>query len=126
MAPWRRLCLVLLLAGLAGCETFTADLFPDELQKLADREKAQIQFAGAKAPMPKYSEKIGKVDGRICQATLLTPIDEFQALSAMWASAKGKNATAVIDAECGSSSFLLATGGAYCWPGYYCRGVAVK
>jgi hypothetical protein len=47
-------------------------------------------------------------------------------LSAMWVSAKSKNATAVVDATCGTTSFFLPTGGAYCYPGYYCKGEAVK
>ena len=126
MALRRVVWMAAALVALVGCETFSTDLSPDELHQLAEREKIQVHFIGEKAPAPKYADKVGKVDGRICQAALLTPINEFQALAAMWASATTKKATAIVNAECGSSSFLLATGGSYCWPGYYCRGDAVK
>jgi hypothetical protein len=122
----RALSLLAALACLVGCSVFTSDLSADELRQLAEREKAAIYFVGQTEPPPKFATKLGSVEGKICQTTLITSMTEFQALSAMWASAQGKKATAVVDASCGTASFLLPTGGAYCYPGYYCKGEAVK
>ena len=127
MSIRRALSLLLALACLVGCGGFfTSDLSLDELHQLAEREKAKIYFVGEVPPPPKFSDKLGLVEGKVCQATLVSSMNEFQALSAMWMSAKSKNATAVVDATCGTTSFLLPTGGAYCYPGYYCKGEAVK
>ena len=114
------------LACLVGCSFLASDLSPEELHQLMERDKVQIHFRGQTAPAPKYSEKIGPVDGRICKSTLFASITEFQALQALWSSATAKGATAVVNTTCGSSSFLLLTGTTYCWPGYYCEGEAVK
>lgn len=126
MSIRRALSLLSALAGLVGCAVFTSDLSVDELRQLAVREKVAIYFVGQTEPPPKFSTKLGLVEGKTCQGTLVTSMTEFQAVSALWASAQGKQATAVVDTVCGSSSFLLPTQGAYCYPGYYCKGEAVK
>ena len=122
----RALSLLLGLGTLLGCSLFTLDLKRDELHQLAEREKYTIYFSGDSTPAPKFANKLGKVDGRICQGNLIESMTEFQALAAMWSSAKAKGATAVVEASCGTSSFWLPTGGSYCFPGYYCTGEAVK
>ncbi len=126
MSIRRALSVMAGLACLLGCGFVSSDLSPDELRQLMVRDKIQIHFRGQTAPAPKFSEKIGPVDGRICKSALFASITEFQALQALWGSAKAKGATAVVNTTCGSSSFLLLTGTSYCWPGYYCEGEAVK
>ncbi|HYB58034.1 MAG TPA: hypothetical protein VEK12_17885 [Alphaproteobacteria bacterium] len=113
-------------ACLLGCSLVSSDQSPDELRQLMDRDKVAIYFLGQTAPAAKFPEKIGPVEGRVCQSALLQSITEFQALQALWSSAQGKGAKAVVNTTCGSSSFLLLTGTSYCWPGYYCEGEAVK
>lgn len=114
------------LACLLGCEFVSSDQSPDELRQLMERDKVPIYFLGQTAPAPKFPEKIGPAEGRICKSTLVQSITEFQALQALWSSAQAKGAKAVVNTTCGSSSFLLLTGTSYCWPGYYCEGEAVK
>ncbi|MFI5024935.1 MAG: hypothetical protein ACHQRJ_25210 [Alphaproteobacteria bacterium] len=126
MSAPRAFSIVTLLACLVGCSFLASDLSPDELRQLMERDKIQIHFRGQTAPAPKFSEKIGPVDGRSCRSVLFTSVTEFQALQALWAAAAAKGATAVVNTTCGSSSFLLLTGASYCWPGYYCEGEAVK
>ena len=126
MSIRRTLAVMAGLACLLGCGFLSSDQSPDELRQLMDRDKVPIYFRGETAPAPKFAEKIGPVDGRICQSTLLQSFTEFQALQALWSSAQAKGAKAVVNTTCGSSSFLLLTGTAYCWPGYYCEGEAVK
>jgi len=122
----RALSLLSVLGLLVGCAVFTADLSLDELHRLAEREKAQIYFVGDAQPPPKFAKKLGKAEGRVCQTNLIGSVNEFDALNGMWVQAKAKQATAVVEASCASTSFLLPTGGVYCYPGYYCKGEAVK
>ncbi len=115
-----------LIAGLVGCGFFTSDLSPDELARLATRDKQEIYFKGQAAPAKKFAATVGPVQGKICQTALLSSVAEYQALQAMWANAQAKKATAVVDAECGSAPFLTPAAGSYCWPGYACTGTGVK
>ncbi|MFI4986989.1 MAG: hypothetical protein ACHQF3_06095 [Alphaproteobacteria bacterium] len=116
----------LLVVGLVGCGFFQSDASPDELARISVREKLHIYFKGQTAAVPNYSERIGPVQGKACQAALFGSVTEFQALQILWVDVQTKKGTGVVDVVCESASFFVPSAGSYCWPGYACKGIAVK
>jgi hypothetical protein len=142
MAKFRAYCALALLGGglpgLLGCSGSTPTVQPDAALQ-AKFAAQHIYLVGRADAAVLSGARVAPIVGLSCRdeligvhATLDKALEDMQKkLADLQKKPKGKSASAVIDVACYDTSPLVAYAlkpysyGA-CWPGYFCKGEAVR
>lgn len=133
--PLLRLAAFMAIVVVGGCAFWGKALTPEERAGATAGDAAPLYFSG-ETPATSVSQPLGTVSGFSCGIGTLfgtTGPDEAKAVNALRASAKARNATAIVNARCDRTSMFAqyqmtadTTQHAPCWPGFMCTGEAMR
>jgi hypothetical protein len=120
-----------MVVWLGGCDAFTP--VPDpSLSEQTRLEKDHIYFPGHSPAQMQSAKRLGTASGLSCRTNLLGEAPTVEAaLKKLWEQAAGKGATSVVNVACFETDVMAAYENSPmtnqgCWPGYICKGEAIK